>query len=132
MLKAKGQRSRIRLHVLGSCFKNLAFPCPQVQGTILIELKASKRPKRIHACIYSSAYSYLLSLVGQPSCIKTLRTLTNTRTCRFDMAPSCAPSCASIRHGTFVCIDSTWHLRVHRFDMAPSCASFSMRYKMEK
>ena len=28
---------------------------------MLIELKASKRPKRIRECIYSSAYSHLLS-----------------------------------------------------------------------
>ena len=88
ILKEKGQSSCVRLHILGSCFKNLAFPCPQ--GTILIELKDSKRPKRIHACIYSSAYSYLLSLIGQPSCNNTLRTLTDTRTCRFDMALSCS------------------------------------------
>ena len=27
-IKAKSQSSDVRLHVRGSCFKNLAFPCP--------------------------------------------------------------------------------------------------------
>ena len=38
--KGKGPLfSRSALHVRGSCFKNLAFRCPQ--GTILIELRLS-------------------------------------------------------------------------------------------
>ena len=93
-MKAKGQSSRVRLsiYVHGSCFKNLAFLCPQ--GTTLTEFKASKRPKRMHACIYSSADSYVFSLIGQLSCTKTLRTFANTRTHRFNMH-TIFPSCAS-------------------------------------
>ena len=41
--------SRSALDARGSCFKNLAFPCPQ--GTVLIELKVSKPPKCVRACI---------------------------------------------------------------------------------
>ena len=77
--------SRSALYVRCSCFKNLAFPCRQGQGTTLTEFKACKRPKRIHTCIYSSVDSCLLSLISQLSCTKPLRTFTYTRTCLFDM-----------------------------------------------
>ena len=82
------------LHGRGSCFKNFALPCPQ--GTILIELKASKRPKRIHACIYIlPADSYLLTSTGQPSCTQPLGpSLTLVLVDRFDM-PTVFLSCAS-------------------------------------
>ena len=71
------------LHVHCSCFKNFTFPCQQGLGTILIELKAFKGPKRMHACISSSAAdSYLLTSIGQSSCSKILRTFTDTRTHR--------------------------------------------------
>ena len=86
--------SRSALYVRCSCFKNLAFPCRQGQGTTLTEFKACKRPKRIHTCIYSSVDSYLLSLISQLSCTKPLRTFTYTRICLFDMH-TIFPLCAS-------------------------------------
>ena len=94
--EGKGPKfSRSGLYVRRSRFKNLAFPCRQGQGATLTELKASKRPKRIPAYIYNSAYSYLLNFVGQLSCTKTLRTFTSTRTRRFDMH-TIFPLCTSV------------------------------------
>ena len=50
ILEVKGQSSRVRLSMfVFPVLRIWLFACPQ--GTILIELKASKRPKRIHACI---------------------------------------------------------------------------------
>ena len=86
--------SRSALYVRRSCFKNLAFPCRQGHDTTLTESKASKRQKRIYACIYSSADSYLLRLIGQLSCTQTLRIFTNTHTRRFHMH-TIFPLCAS-------------------------------------
>ena len=79
--------SRSALHVCGSCFKNLAFPC-LLSKRHIIDRGKNFQTTKTHSCVYlrSPVYSYLLSLIGQSSCTKTLRTFTDTllvnSTCR--------------------------------------------------